>query len=115
MEKLVAFCGLICSECPAYIATQNDDDAERAKVAETWSKQYGHEIKPEDINCDGCTSESSRHLAYCSICEIRACGIEMKVVNCAYCEDYSCDKLETFFKMASAAKTTLDAIRDNLR
>ena len=115
MEKIIAFCGLICCECPAYIATQNDDDDERAKVAGTWSKQYDHEIKPEDINCDGCTSEGGRHLAYCSTCEIRACGIEMEVINCAYCMDYPCDKLDNFFKMASAAKTILDGIKAGLR
>ena len=38
MEKIIAYCGLICSECPAYIATQKDSDEERKKVAEKWSK-----------------------------------------------------------------------------
>ncbi len=25
MEEMVAYCGIVCTECPAYIATQNDD------------------------------------------------------------------------------------------
>ncbi|MFH1010320.1 MAG: DUF3795 domain-containing protein [bacterium] len=112
VERLIAYCGLICSECPGYIATQKDDDAERRKVAQTWSEQYGHEIKPEDINCDGCRSEGSRHLGYCNICEIRLCGIERGVVNCAFCMDYPCEKLEKFFKMAPEAKATLDGFKE---
>ena len=28
MDRMVAFCGVICSDCPAYLATQaNDRDA----------------------------------------------------------------------------------------
>jgi len=111
MERLIAYCGLVCSECQAYIATQKDDDAERAKVAETWSKEYGSDIKPENINCDGCRSEGNRHLAYCNICEIRLCGVDREVINCAYCMDYPCEKLENFFKMAPQAKTTLESIK----
>ncbi|MCK4356498.1 DUF3795 domain-containing protein [Candidatus Bipolaricaulota bacterium] len=25
MEKMIAYCGLICTNCPAYIATQKND------------------------------------------------------------------------------------------
>lgn len=115
MEKLIAYCGLVCSECPAYIATQKDDDVERANVAKTWSEQFGHEFKPEDINCDGCTSVNGRHLGYCSTCQIRLCGIEREVIDCAYCADYPCAKLEDFFKMAPEAKATLDGVREGRR
>jgi hypothetical protein len=112
-DRLIAVCGLICSECGAFIATQNDDDARRKKVAEEWSKGYHAEIKPEAINCDGCTSESERVFNYCHICEIRACGRKRKVKNCAYCEDFPCEKLDKFFEMAPHAKTTLEEIRKN--
>lgn len=40
MEKMIAFCGLTCTECPAFIATQKDDDKERKKVAKVWSKDF---------------------------------------------------------------------------
>ncbi len=33
MKKMIGFCGINCSECPAFLATQNDDDIERKKVA----------------------------------------------------------------------------------
>jgi hypothetical protein len=44
MVKIVAFCGLICTDCGAFIATQENDDAKRREVAEAWSKAFGHEI-----------------------------------------------------------------------
>jgi hypothetical protein len=30
---MISFCGLTCTECPAFLATQKDDDQEREKVA----------------------------------------------------------------------------------
>ena len=112
MDKMIAFCGLACSGCPARLATQKDDDAKRKEVAEAWSKQYNATIKPEDINCDGCMSQ--RLFFYCNICEIRKCGTEKRVENCAYCDEYACDKLTKFFAMAPAAKTALEEIRKSL-
>ncbi len=112
MNSVIAYCGINCSECPAYIATQKNDDEARKKVAEEWQKIFNPNIKPEDINCDGCTSQTSRHFSYCSECKIRQCGMEKKVENCAYCKEYACDKLNEFFKMVPNAKVTLDAIKN---
>ena len=108
---MIAYCGLICSECPALIATQKDDTKEREKVAQMWSKEFNSEIKAEDINCEGCLSESDKIFSYCMVCKIRACGIEKGVENCAYCDDYICENLNNFFKMAPDAKSSLDKIR----
>jgi hypothetical protein len=38
---MIAFCGLDCSKCDAYLATQNDRNAQRLETAENWSKRYG--------------------------------------------------------------------------
>mgnify|MGYP001146697923 CR=1 FL=1 len=54
MQKNVAWCGIDCTECKAFIATQKNDNTMRRQVADEWSKEFGHEIKPEEINCDGC-------------------------------------------------------------
>jgi len=53
MEKMIAYCGLDCSGCPTFLATQNDDDAAREKI---YSMKFGFNFKPEEINCDGCLS-----------------------------------------------------------
>jgi hypothetical protein len=114
MDRMIAFCGLTCTDCPAFIATGKDDDLERKKVAELWSKEFNCKIKPEDINCDGCLVESDRVFNYCKVCEIRKCGQEKEVKNCAYCVDYACEKLIKFFDMAPDVKTALVEIRKNL-
>lgn len=110
MEKMIAYCGIVCSECDAYIATQTNDDALRAKIASEWSKTYGGQFKIEDINCDGCTSKSSRLIGHCSECSIRACGLLKNVANCGHCNDYACEQLNAFFSQVAAAKETLDQI-----
>ena len=33
---MIGYCGLDCAQCEAFIATQNNDDALRAKVAAEW-------------------------------------------------------------------------------
>ncbi|NIM90735.1 MAG: DUF3795 domain-containing protein [Candidatus Aminicenantes bacterium] len=111
---MIAFCGLLCSECGAFLATQNDDDEKRKEVAQLWSKEYDADLKPEDINCEGCLAEGDNLFSYPKICEIRKCGKEKSVLNCAQCDEYICKKLEKFFQMVPAAKERLDKIRSDL-
>ena len=115
MDEMIAYCGINCSKCPSLLATQNDANSERKDVAEKWSKEYESDIKTEDINCDGCLATTERIFNYCKVCQIRKCGMERKVKNCAYCEDYACDKLNQFYEIAPPAlKQTLDEIRKSL-
>ena len=116
MQEMIAYCGLVCTGCPAYLATQKDDDEERRRVAELWTKQYGHEFTPEDINCDGCLSETGRLSGYTeNICEIRRCARGKGVVNCAHCEEYeACEKLAAFFEQAPGAREKLEEVRERL-
>jgi hypothetical protein len=111
MENMVAVCGITCADCGAFIATQENDDAKRKEVAEAWSKAFGHEIKPEDINCDGCLTVDGQHINHWSVCEIRRCGTEKEVENCAFCIDYKCEKLEKFLEQVPEAKKKLEEIR----
>ncbi len=112
MDRIIGFCGLVCSECPAFIATQNDDNTERERIAKEWKKEYKHEFKIEDINCDGCTSIEGRHIGYCNMCEVRTCATEKDVKNCTYCEDYACETLKNFFDMAPQARKNLEELRN---
>jgi len=47
MKEMIAYCGLICNECPAYIAHKNDNEQLRIKTAKQWSKEFKADIKPE--------------------------------------------------------------------
>ncbi|MBN1253928.1 MAG: DUF3795 domain-containing protein [Deltaproteobacteria bacterium] len=107
---MIACCGLDCLQCGAYQATQADDDEKRALVAKEWSERYGVDVKPEQINCDGCLSDGKKFY-YCSdLCEIRACCVQKELAHCAVCDMYACDKLEGFFQLAPEARKALDKL-----
>ncbi|MBN2394629.1 MAG: DUF3795 domain-containing protein [Anaerolineae bacterium] len=113
MDKIIAYCGLNCAGCPAYVATQSGDPAALERVAAEWRVAFNApEMTAESIICDGCLASIDGRLAdYCSICEIRACAIERGVVNCAFCDDYGCAKLEGFLAQAPEARKTLEQLR----
>jgi len=111
MPELLSYCGIDCDTCPALIATRTNDAALRAKTAAEWSKSFGHDFKPEQVNCAGCTTAAGPHIGYCSICEVRKCAGARKLDNCAACSDYGCATLAGFHKNAPEAKARLDAIR----
>ena len=113
-KKQIAYCGLICTDCGAYIATQKNDDKLRKEMVEDWSKKYNHPFKAEDINCVGCIPTSGKHVGQCSVCPIRKCGQEKGVVNCAHCDEYACDELGKYFAMAPVMKANLEEIRKGL-
>jgi hypothetical protein len=114
MDKIIAICGITCTECPAYIATQSNDDELRTKTAGEWSKMFNAEIKQEDINCDGCNTPGKK-IQHCTECEIRACGIDKGLMNCSQCSEYACEKLTEFFGQVPGAKETLDKERNGVQ
>jgi hypothetical protein len=110
-EKMIAYCGITCSECPAFVATQKDDDQLRAETAKKWSEMFKASIRPEDINCDGCMADSQRLFSQVPVCEIRKCARSKDIKSCAYCGDYPCAKLTELFAFMPEAKATLEEIR----
>jgi hypothetical protein len=115
MERIIAYCGLVCSDCDAYVATQANDLEALERLAQRAREEFGMEdATPEASMCDGCLTEDGRQIGYCAICEIRACGVGRGLTNCAYCADYACEKLEGFFAHATGARAVLDEIRASL-
>lgn len=115
MDNIIAFCGINCSECPAFIATQKNDDNERKKVAELWNKEFKANLEPKDINCLGCLIDSEQVFNYCTVCEIRKCGKGKKVKNCAHCVDYPCELLNKFLANVPKAKVNLEEVRKTIK
>ena len=115
MNQMIAYCGLVCTECPAYVATRADDRAALEQVAAKWREEFdAPEITADSVLCDGCLGTTGRKFGHCSDCEIRACAMEKTVANCAHCNDYACDKLNQFFGFVPEAQTRLDGIRAQL-
>ena len=116
MEASLSFCGLICIGCPIFMAT-NESDPERKermkeKIAEMSNEMYKTNFIAKDItDCDGCMAEKGRLFPGCYDCGIRNCAREKKVPNCAWCEDYSCKKLDKFFEENPESKIRLEFIR----
>jgi len=114
MDEMVSFCGLLCNECGAFLATKNNDDAKRAEVAQLWYKAYKVDLKPEDINGSGCLSDTEPLFMHCRVCQVRKCGKGKAIENCAHCDQYACEELEKIFQMGPETKKRLDEIRCSL-
>jgi Protein of unknown function (DUF3795) len=115
MPEMIAYCGLFCTKCPAFLATRNDDDEARAETAAMYAEKYGFSIKPEEINCDGCHSKGGKLISYCRTCEIRKCGRKKALNNCASCPEQPCQKLIDFHAFSPEAEAAFDAVlRDSV-
>ncbi len=109
-DKMIACCGLICTDCPAYQATKANDAAKIAAIAQLWSKEYNVDVGPDAVWCDGCIVEG-RKCGHCGECEIRACSLSKKLENCGLCVEMdSCAKIRNFFNLAPQTKEVLQNI-----
>ena len=110
MKQMIAYCGLVCSSCPTFLATQNDDDDAREKTAALYSEKFGFNFTPKEINCDGCTSEEGKLIGYCQSCEIRKCARTKQIQSCMVCPEQPCDKLIKFHEFSQDAKNSFEAM-----
>ena len=86
-EDMIGYCGYNCHLCMA----RSDDPAIRQQLADGWRRIFGHHnYTAENVKCDGCLSDG--RLAD-KECKARPCAIERGVKNCAYCEDFVCEKV----------------------
>lgn len=111
MGRMVAYCGLVCTECDSYLATQANDLEALERVAKKAREEWGQaDATAEGVRCDGCLG-AGRKIGYCATCEIRACGSARGAANCGACPEYpACEKIKGFFAMAPGAKKVLDEI-----
>ena len=87
MKKMIAYCGLDCEKCDAYLATVNDDQALREKTAKLWAELNNAPILPAHINCQGCRAEGVKTVFCDSMCGIRQCALKKGVTTCGDCPD----------------------------
>jgi hypothetical protein len=115
MDEMIACCGLVCTSCPAYAATQANDREALERIAAQWRVEFNApQITVESVLCDGCLTDDGFRCGHCYECEIRACGLARGVANCAHCADYGCAMLEAFLDMVPEARATLEGIRRQL-
>lgn len=125
MERMIAYCGLICDDCPAYRATQAEDGDMLDQVLVQWREAFdAPHLVVADIVCDGCLPTDRRLCGYCRHCRIRTCAMSRNIPNCGHCDEYACDDLERllaicdqqegFFHYARSARRTLQTVRAEL-
>ena len=107
MNEYIAYCGLDCETCEARIATVNDDNEMREKVAMLWSELNGVEISPEMINCVGCRIDGVKTPFCDSICPIRQCASKREYETCA-----DCMELEECEKVKMIHMNNIDALKN---
>ena len=96
MRQMIAYCGLDCEKCDAFIATKNNDQALREKTAKLWAELNNAPILPEHINCEGCRMDGVKTVFCSQLCAIRQCAIKKGVTTCGDCPDMAdCPTLAT--------------------
>ena len=93
--QVIGACGLMCSECQAFKATQANDLEKLAELAESWGSPE-NPLTVDDMRCNGCMSETVYKNA--QKCGVRGCAVEHEVTNCGECSDFACQKLNDLWK-----------------
>lgn len=108
IQKMIAYCGLDCEKCDAYIATIHHDDALREKTARLWAELNHAPITAEMIHCMGCRTDGAK-TPYCeSMCEIRQCALRKAVDTCGDCDEMSdCKKVNEILSHSEEARARL--------
>ena len=114
---MIAYCGLDCKGCPIHLATLEPDASRqrtmRIDIVRICAEHYGMDLQLQDVtDCDGCRSQTERLFSGCAKCEIRRCAIDKKLMSCAFCADYACQKLRKHFETDPGARERLEAVRN---
>ena len=104
---MVSCCGIMCAECPMYIATEKDDETMKKDLALEYSFG-GVKFYPKDICCHGCLTVSADHNKFGKNCEIRKCCKVHGIRLCAECKEFPCEKTEEFVPKGSEQRNRLE-------
>jgi hypothetical protein len=88
----IAYCGVNCSTCPAYVATKKNQAIVRIKIAELWSDKE-NKYEACEITCKGCHEPWGKKFRHCAECQVRDCARKKSYTTCAECPEYPCSKL----------------------
>ena len=108
MRPNIAYCGLDCEQCDAYIATLHDDQALREKTAKLWAELNHAPILPEHIHCQGCRADGAKTVFCEQLCAVRRCARQRGADTCGDCPEMeTCPTVGAIFANAPQAKENL--------
>lgn len=92
MNKTLSACGVICSDCAAYLGASRGS-VYRKEAADAWSRIYGFQTDPEKMSCGGCLSSDDQVFHTSVRCTARRCCMSKGFGSCAECPQEPCDLL----------------------
>jgi hypothetical protein len=111
--EYISYCGILCNECPVYVATAGNDERMKAKLAKEYSSER-NQFSIKDMECYGCFWDGNKTSTLCGKCEIRICAEPRGIENCGYCGDYPCHHITSHVREGSENRKRLDAIKASL-
>jgi len=115
-KEKIAYCGINCSTCPAYVATQKQQEKVKIRIAKLWSDQE-NAYDACEITCKGCREPWGEKFRHCMECQVRACARLKLFTTCAECDDYPCKKLNELYQTLDEkiSRINLDELRCNYK
>ena len=80
MTAKKAMCGKDCHQCATFLATRSDDVSLRETIAQSFAKDLGIRIDPEEVSCLGCWSEESERIRFSRHCSFRKAYLSQQAV-----------------------------------
>lgn len=105
----LSYCGLLCDKCPVYIATAENNQEEKERLAALYTNDFCT-FTAADMTCKGCFEPKTLDNKMCGGCVIRMCAEEKKVENCGTCADFPCAITERYVPAGSDHRLRLDYI-----
>ena len=93
MAIRMSACGIVCSECGAYLAGQTSDPAVKQQVAAAWHDIFKFDVAPDALSCGGCLNMEAPAFATCQDCFVRQCVMAKGIAHCGVCDEYPCAEL----------------------
>jgi hypothetical protein len=93
MAKMMSACGVLCSDCPAYLGVAKGVEHQKCTAA-AWQRIYGLSEQFENISCGGCLGPDGQLFHTSRKCKARQCCRSKGFRSCAECPAEQCPDLE---------------------
>jgi hypothetical protein len=93
MARMMSACGVLCSDCPAYLGDVKGI-AHQKRTVDAWKRIYGLNETIENISCGGCLGPDDQLFHTSRTCKARHCCRSKGFSTCAECPVEGCPDLE---------------------
>ncbi len=111
-NQMMAVCGIICSKCDMFQATNNLEIAKN--IVDWFKKERNEDVKLEDIHCSGCKGDRTKN--WSADCWILQCCVDEKSLEfCCECDTFPCEKLVQWSKGCEGYGIALNRLKEMKR